>query len=199
MGFRTYVFIEGGHIRAGLERIGASWPDLSLRGLAGVLPKLVGIQWQDDYLRVSRILVYDAVPDPSQSKLASLLLQSCSPPPAEDGGSAQLGVSPPVLIPRLLWHARRPSEHDGHRNDDRRQEPEGCKGSLPESSGKPSVLPKARWHDGSIRSIRECVLGTVLAFIVATRVAIYEVLYCLHARRLHDDDALVTPVDRVHP
>ena len=30
-GYRTYVFIDGGHIRSGLTRIGAQWENLNLR------------------------------------------------------------------------------------------------------------------------------------------------------------------------
>ena len=62
-GMRTYVFIDGGHIRSGLTRIGASWESLNLRTMCEVLPSWVGGAWMRESMRVSRVFVYDAVPE----------------------------------------------------------------------------------------------------------------------------------------
>ncbi len=59
---RVYAFIEGVHVRSGLERISVSWQDVNLSDVVRVaIGKWVGGKWQGESMGTSRAFVYDAV------------------------------------------------------------------------------------------------------------------------------------------
>jgi len=76
---RVYVFFDGGHIREGLAQIGASWSEVDLRQVAEAALRTVGYRWRGLRMKVSRIYVYDAVPDdadPSQHDIEKWLTRN---------------------------------------------------------------------------------------------------------------------------
>jgi len=58
---RTYAFVDGGHIRSGLEEIGVTWDEIDLRKLAAVALQWIDPKWQGERMALSRVFVYDAV------------------------------------------------------------------------------------------------------------------------------------------
>lgn len=60
---RVYVFFDGGYIRDGLNKIGVPWSEVDLSQVANVALKWVGRSWRELPMKVSRVFIYDAVPD----------------------------------------------------------------------------------------------------------------------------------------
>src|SRR5260370_38120237 len=60
---RVYSFVDGAQLREGLEELGADWRQLNLMELsqAGIIR--IGRSWQEQRMTVSRVFVYDAVPE----------------------------------------------------------------------------------------------------------------------------------------
>jgi len=76
---RVYVFFDGGHIRDGLHKIGVPWSQVDLSQVAKVALKWVGSSWRELPMKVSRVYIYDAVPDdadPSQHDVETWLTRN---------------------------------------------------------------------------------------------------------------------------
>lgn len=60
---RVYAFFDGAHIRDGLAKMGVDWRDVDLSTVARAAIKWVGDSWQGLPLRMTRVWIYDAIPD----------------------------------------------------------------------------------------------------------------------------------------
>ena len=60
-GLSTYAFVEGGHVREGLDNIGAPWQDLHVYKLAQMAVRWTGDWWRGETLDLNQVYLYDAV------------------------------------------------------------------------------------------------------------------------------------------
>jgi uncharacterized LabA/DUF88 family protein len=60
---RTYVFIDGGHVREGLSRIDVDWREINLGTVAFLIPNWIQRKWRNEDIGRDRIFVYDAAPE----------------------------------------------------------------------------------------------------------------------------------------
>lgn len=62
---RAYAFIDGGYLRAGLEKIDIDWREINLYNMAYAVVEFsnANMPWLRHETKLRRVFVYDAVPD----------------------------------------------------------------------------------------------------------------------------------------